>query len=117
MKRFYLLRHEDLHGHAGLGVVAEGCIFDNGMGSMYWLSDEPTLTFFIRGVRGIKKLHRHTDLLKKTDRTEIIIEGQDERFEWCQEQAKLKKDIEDHRLAEKAEKRRQNKRKKNEEEI
>ncbi len=90
MKTFYLLRHEDLHGHAGLGVVAEGIIFDNGMCAMYWLSDYPTVTVFPK-ITVVKKLHSHEG------RTEVIIEGKDKRFEYCKEQAKLKKDLNDRK--------------------
>lgn len=46
MKTFYLLRHEDVHGNSGTGVVAEGIIFDSGMCAMTWLSDIPTVTNF-----------------------------------------------------------------------
>jgi len=46
MKKFYLLRHEDVHNNSGTGIVAEGVIFDNGMGAMTWLTDEPTVTTF-----------------------------------------------------------------------
>jgi hypothetical protein len=81
MKRFYLLRHEDLHGHAGLGVVAEGIIFDNGMGSFMWLSKYITVTTFMNIV-DIECLHSHEG------RTEVIIEGKDERFVKCQQEAR-----------------------------
>lgn len=91
MKRFYLLRHEDLHGHAGLGVVAEGVIFDDGTGSFTWLTPIKTVTNFWK-VTEVIGLHGHEG------RTEIIIEGQDVRFDWCVEQAKLKKDLADRKM-------------------
>ena len=83
MKRFYLLRHEDLHGHAGTGVVAEGTIFGDGTGSFTWLTERKTVTAFLR-VKDIKDLHSHEG------RTEIIIEGTrgaKEKFEMCQSMA------------------------------
>lgn len=89
MKTFYLLRHEDLHGHAGLGVVAEGIIFDSGMGAFTWLSDIPTITTF-RRIQDVVKLHSHGG------RTEIIIEGkrsQKAEFEKCKELAREKKKL------------------------
>lgn len=94
MKTFYLLRHEDLHGHAGTGVVAEGIIFDSGMVAMTWLSDYPTVTVFPK-ITVVKKLHGHEG------RTEVVIEGKDKRFEKCKEDAKLKKDIKDRQEDEK----------------
>lgn len=82
MRKFYLLRHEDIHGKSGTGVIAEGVIFDNGMGALTWLSDEPTVTTFVRGIRGVKRLHSHEG------KTEAIIEGvkkDTKRFEQCQD--------------------------------
>lgn len=77
MKKFYLLRNEDVNGNSGTGVVAEGVLFDNGLAAMTWLSDEPTVTTFVFP-RSIKKLHGHNG------RTEVIMEGKDPRFELCQ---------------------------------
>lgn len=86
MKKFYLLRHEDLHGHAGLGTVAEGVIFDNGMVAMTWLSQWETLTMF-KNIRAVKDLHGHEG------RTEVIVEGnrkQVAKFEQCVKDARVK---------------------------
>lgn len=88
MRKFYLLRHEDLHQNSGTGVVAEGVIFDNGMGALTWLTDEPTVTTFVRGVRGVKRLHGHDG------KTEVIIEGvkkDAKKFEHCQDAVRTKK--------------------------
>jgi hypothetical protein len=90
MKRFYLLRHEDLHGHAGTGVVAEGVVFDDGSGAFTWLTPIKTVTTFWH-IRDVKKLHGHEG------RTEVIMEGRDKRFDWCVEQVKIKKDLADHK--------------------
>lgn len=82
MRKFYLIRHEDVHNNSGTGVVAEGVLFDNGMGALTWLTDEPTVTTFVRGVRGIQKLHGHGG------KTEVIIEGAKrdaKKFEQCQD--------------------------------
>lgn len=90
MKRFYLLRHEDVSGSSGVGVVAEGCVFDDGSGAFTWLSPIKTVTTFWK-IGEVKKLHGHEG------RTEIIMEGKDKRFDWCVEQVKLKKDLADHK--------------------
>lgn len=91
MKRFYLLRHEDLHSNSGIGVVAEGVIFDDGTGAFTWLTPIKTVTTFWK-IGEVKKLHGHEG------RTEVIIEGKDKRFDYCQEQAKIKKDIADRKV-------------------
>lgn len=79
MKKFYLLRSEDVHGSSGTGVVAEGIVFDNGMVAMTWNSDIPTVTTF-RRITDIEKLHGHEG------RTKLIIEGKkhcEEAFKSC----------------------------------
>lgn len=38
MRRFHLVRKEDLSGVSGTGVVAEGIEFDNGSVAMCWLT-------------------------------------------------------------------------------
>jgi hypothetical protein len=94
MRKFYLLRHEDVHNNSGTGVVAEGVIFDNGMGALTWLTDEPTVTTFVRGVRGVKRLHGHDG------KTEVIIEGvkkDAKRFEHCQDVVRTNKAKRRHR--------------------
>jgi hypothetical protein len=93
MKLFYLLRHEDVNGNSGTGVVAEGVIFDNGQAAMTWLSEFNTVTVFAK-VSDIKKLHGHDG------RTEVVIENvkkDAKKFRDCCEMAKLKKDIRDFR--------------------
>ena len=87
MKNFYLLRHEDVHGHSGLGVVAEGTIFDNGMVAMTWLSKWDTVTMF-KSIQAVNDLHSHEG------RTEIIVEGRRghiNKFAKCRELAREKK--------------------------
>ena len=93
MKTFYLLRHEDVNGNSGCGVVAEGVIFDSGQAAMTWLTEFNTVTVFAK-VSDVKKLHGHEG------RTEVIIENvkkDSKKFEMCKELAKLKKDIRDRK--------------------
>jgi hypothetical protein len=94
MRKFYLIRHEDVHNNSGTGVVAQGVIFDQGMGAMTWLTDEPTVTTFVRGIRGVKKLHGHDG------KTEVIIEGvkkDAKKFEQCQDAVRSMKAKRKHR--------------------
>lgn len=81
MKTFYLYRLEDVHGNSGLGVVAEGVIFDTGMCAMTWLSKISTVTTF-KSINDVKKLHSHGG------RTQIVVEGikrQRRTFDRCRE--------------------------------
>ena len=84
MKRFYLLRHEDVHDQSGTGVVAEGIVFDSGMAAMTWLTNDSTVTIFLK-VSTIKKLHGHKG------KTEFVLEGKHKLFVPCQESARNKK--------------------------
>lgn len=75
MKRFYLLRHEDVNGFSGTGVVAEGVIFDDGTGAFTWLSPMKTVTTFWK-VADIRKMHGHGG------KTDLVIEG-NKKFDSC----------------------------------
>lgn len=92
MRKFYLLRHEDVNGYSGTGVVAEGVIFDDGTGAFTWLTPMKTVTTFWK-MADIRKMHGHDG------KTEVIIEG-NKKFSECQDiahQLKMK-----HRLELKA---------------
>lgn len=78
MKTFYLVRHIDVNGLSGTGVVAEGIIFDSKMCAMTWLTKYPTVTVF-PNVSTVKNLHGHEGA------TEVIIEGKSKKFEKCKE--------------------------------
>lgn len=89
MKTFYLNRLEDLHGHSGLGTVAEGVIFNNGMVAMTWISPWPTVTTF-PNVKTVERLHGHDG------RTVLVIEGRRKdlkQFEICKAEARAKKTL------------------------
>jgi hypothetical protein len=78
MKCFYLVRHVDVNGLSGTGVVAEGIIFDSKMCAMTWLTEYPTVTVF-PNITVVKKLHGHEGA------TEVIIEGKSKKFEECKQ--------------------------------
>ena len=79
MRKFYLLRHEDVNGYSGTGVVAEGVIFNDGTGAFTWLTPMKTVTTFWK-MADIRKMHGHNG------KTEVIIEGK-KKFEECQKAA------------------------------
>jgi hypothetical protein len=88
MKKFYLLRHEDVNGNSGLGVVAEGVVWDHGMASMTWLTKYKTVTTF-ESITVVKLLHGHEG------KTQLVVEGNRkdvELFKKCCEEARRKKD-------------------------
>lgn len=58
LKKFFLLRHEDVHGNSGIGVVAVGVQLPSGKCVMEWLSEEVTETIF-ESAEQIVRLHSH----------------------------------------------------------
>jgi hypothetical protein len=43
-RRFVLIRHHDISGVSGTGVVAEGILFRDGAVALHWLGDHPSTT-------------------------------------------------------------------------
>lgn len=87
MQTFYLYRTEDLHGHSGLGTVAEGVIFDNGLVAMTWLSEWETVTVF-QSIKAVSRLHSHGG------RTAIVLQRRKrdaKRYALCVDEARTKK--------------------------
>lgn len=58
MRRFKLIRKEDVNGTSGLGFVAEGCEFDNGSVALTWLTPHFSGTWFL-SIHEVKVLHGH----------------------------------------------------------
>jgi len=59
-RRFELHRDEDVSGISGTGVVAEGVVFRDGVGSLRWLTEWPTsVVFYDRGAEAIEAVHGH----------------------------------------------------------
>jgi hypothetical protein len=58
IRRFYLERKEDPTGMSGVGRVAEGVEFENGMVAWSWLSPNATVTIS-NSITQVEKLHSH----------------------------------------------------------
>lgn len=59
MRRFLLVREEDVSGTSGLGVVAEGVEFSNGRVAVHWLSQLDSYEV-ADNIRVVDKLHGNT---------------------------------------------------------
>ncbi len=57
-RRFRLVRHEDVSGISGTGIVAEGVEFVNGMVALSWLSPHACVNVY-HSVRTVEELHGH----------------------------------------------------------
>lgn len=58
MQRFLLVRHEDLSGNSGTGIVAEGVVFSDRRVVMRWLV-APCSTAFYDCIADVERLHGH----------------------------------------------------------
>jgi hypothetical protein len=58
MKRFFLIRTEDLTGVSGIGEVAEGVVFRSGIAALHWLR-EPYSIGIYQDVDDIIRIHGH----------------------------------------------------------
>jgi hypothetical protein len=60
LKRFELVRHHDVSGVSGTGVVAEGVLFSSGRVALEWTSEWPTsVVFHHRGMEAVEAIHGH----------------------------------------------------------
>jgi hypothetical protein len=58
MRRFILLRVEDVSGSSGTGRVAEGVLFTNGWVSMCFPLEPMSIKFF-QSIDDVMKIHSH----------------------------------------------------------
>lgn len=71
MNTFKLIRLEDVSGTSGIGVVAQGVVFDNGKVAMTWFGKYQTVTVF-DSIEQVKEIHGHEGkTLVKFDTIEI----------------------------------------------
>lgn len=76
MRPFILVRHTDVTGVSGVGVVAEGVEFLDGTVALRWLTEWPTsVVFHERGMESVEHVHGHNGA------TEIIVYDKDVLFE------------------------------------
>ncbi len=73
VRAFCLLRLNDINGHSGTGIVAQGIIYPNGWVSMCWLTDTASVTFY-ESIDVVKKLHGHDGATKVIVYSLAIIE-------------------------------------------
>lgn len=62
MRRFELIRNEDVSGVSGTGVVADGVLFDDGLVALHWGGTNPTVTTHINGIGSVDTIHGHQGL-------------------------------------------------------
>lgn len=68
MRAFCLLRTEDESGISGVGRIAEGIEFSNGLCAVTWLSDHPSVNIYM-SLNEIEVIHGHHG------KTQIVFES------------------------------------------
>jgi hypothetical protein len=58
MRRFHLVRHEDVTGVSGTGIVAEGVKFTDGSCAMRWITDLSSTTIY-KDMETLIAIHSH----------------------------------------------------------
>lgn len=60
LRRFELHRDTDVSGVSGIGIVAGGVVFPDGVVALRWYSDWPTsVVFHDKGIESVEKVHGH----------------------------------------------------------
>lgn len=59
MRRFNLVRKEDETGVSGIGTVAEGIEFNDGVCVLRWLTDIKSIAAIYTSIEDVEKLHGH----------------------------------------------------------
>lgn len=58
-RRFLLVRHTDVSGVSGTGVVAEGIEFSDGLVVLHWRGDHPSVVTWVNGMESVEAIHGH----------------------------------------------------------
>jgi hypothetical protein len=56
---FVLVRHQDVSGVSGTGVVAEGVVWSDGSASLHWFGPYSSVTLWRTGIEAIEAVHGH----------------------------------------------------------
>lgn len=58
MRRFVLVRTEDVSGTSGIGIVAEGVEFSNGQVALHWVTQLESVAIYA-SVKVLEQIHSH----------------------------------------------------------
>lgn len=58
LRRFLLVRNDDVHGVSGTGIVAEGVQFSSGSVALQWLGELSSIVYW-KNIEDAMKVHGH----------------------------------------------------------
>lgn len=59
MRRFVLVRHQDVTGNSGVGIIGEGIEWRGGTADLHWVTDYESFVHWPGGVEEILAVHGH----------------------------------------------------------
>jgi hypothetical protein len=59
MRRFVLVRHKDVTGKSGVGIIGEGVSWTGGGAFLHWMTDYESFVHWPGGVVAILAVHGH----------------------------------------------------------
>lgn len=59
MRRFHLIRSQDISGVSGTGLVAEGVVFSDGTTVIRWVAGDHRSTVVWNSVESVEVIHGH----------------------------------------------------------
>ena len=59
MRRFVLVRNEDITGRSGVGIIGEGIEWRGGTADLHWVTDYESFVHWPGGVDAILAVHGH----------------------------------------------------------
>lgn len=59
MRRFVLVRHRDVTGKSGVGIIGEGVSWTGGGAFLHWMTDYESFVHWPGGVDAILAVHGH----------------------------------------------------------
>lgn len=59
MRRFVLVRHKDVTGNSGVGIIGEGVAWTGGPAFLHWLTEYESFVHWPGGLEAILAVHGH----------------------------------------------------------
>lgn len=80
MRRFVLVRHKDVTGNSGVGIIGEGVAWTGGPAFLHWLTEYESFVHWPGGVEAILAVHGHqgSTIARFIDESPPVFDGEPE---------------------------------------